>query len=442
MSNQSKADHVGRLPLHVDQPAHRAGSLASAGRVSPWLLGVLLLGGTCASWWGFAQKGRDASADVAASPASRAASSGGKPGGKADARGPAARRFGGAERVQPVSVATVQRQDIRLGVTAIGTIAAANTAVVKSKVEGELKAIHFQEGQWVKAGALLAELDARPFQIALAQAEGQLARDQAQLQNARLDLERFRDLLGKEGIPRQQVDTQDALVRQLQGTVQSNQALVDNARLRLSYTRITAPIAGRLGLRQVDLGNVVTPNDAQGLITVSQTQPVNVVFAVPDAHLPQIASQLRAGQVLPVEAWDRAQQAKLADGRLASTDNAIDAGTGTIRLKAAFANADGGLFPNQSVNVRLQLGTVKASLAVPAAAVLQGSQGSFVYTVNADKTVSVRRVKTGALDKGWLGIEGDLKPGDRVVIDGSDRLREGAKVDVIVAPASLARAPA
>jgi membrane fusion protein, multidrug efflux system len=384
------------------------------GKVTPWLIGVVLALGAAGAWWYSQHRGQAVQDSASSAP-----------------QGKNAPRFGGANKVQPVSVALVKRQDIRVTVSAIGTIAAANTAVVKAKIDGELKAIYFQEGQMVKAGALLAEIDPRPFQIALAQAQGQLARDQAQLQNAKLDAERFRDLLSKDGIAKQQVDTQDALVRQLQGTVQSDQAQVDSAKLQLSYTRITAPISGRLGLRQADLGNVLHASDANGLISIAQTQPVNVVFSVPDTQLPQITSQLKAGQALPVEAWDRDQKVKLADGKVASTDNAIDATTGTIKLKALFPNLDGGLFPNQSVNVRLQLKVLQGTLAVPSAAVLRGAKGTYVYLVNADKTVSTKAIRAGANDGDWVSVQGDLQPGQQVVVDGTDRLREGAQIDII-----------
>ncbi|RZI84770.1 MAG: efflux RND transporter periplasmic adaptor subunit, partial [Rubrivivax sp.] len=277
-----------------------ASSSFQHGKTATWVIATLLALGAGGTWWMVKHRGENAQAG--------AASGSSAAGGKGKAAGATDRRFGGANRVQPVAVAQVRRQDIRVTAGAIGTIAAANIAVVKSKVDGELKAIHFQEGQLVKAGALLAEIDPRPFQIALAQVQGQLARDQAQLQNAKLDAERFRDLLSKDGIAKQQVDTQEALVRQLQGTVQSDQAQVDNARLQLSYTRITAPISGLLGLKQADLGNVLHAGDANGLVTIAQTQPVNVVFSVPDTQLPQIASQIRAGQALPVEAWDRDQK--------------------------------------------------------------------------------------------------------------------------------------
>jgi multidrug efflux system membrane fusion protein len=431
-----------------------------AGKALPWAIGALLLVGVAAAvWWRLGSHGGQEPGQVAQQPGgpasgvrSAAGDGGARPGrdgpsgfqgrppgggGPGGFGGPGGPRFGGGggNRVQPVSVAVVRQQDIQVKVNAIGNIAAANTAVVKAKIEGELKAIHFQEGQFVKAGALLAEIDPRAWQIALAQAEGQLARDRALLQNAQLDLARFKDLLAKDGIARQQVDTQEALVRQLQGTVQSDQAQVDNAKLALSYTRITAPIAGRVGLKQADLGNVVKPADPLGLLSIAQTRPVNVVFSVPDAHLTLIQSQLKAGRPLAVEAWDRSQTRRLGVGQVASTDNAIDATTSTLKLKAAFANDDDGLFPNQFVNVRLALATVADTLAVPSAAVLRNEQGDYVYRVNDDKTVSVRRVQAGASDGEWVAVQArgpeGLKAGDRVVVDGVDRLREGATVDVI-----------
>ncbi|MCV2355664.1 MdtA/MuxA family multidrug efflux RND transporter periplasmic adaptor subunit [Paucibacter sp. B2R-40] len=397
---------------------------SSGQRALPWAIATLLALGAGGAWWAYAQQRGESSASSGSNAsASGAASAPGKPASGA--------RFGGG-RVQPVSVASVAKRDIQVTVSAIGTISAANTAVVKAKIEGELKRIHFKEGQWVKAGALLAELDDRALQINLAQTEGQLARDQALLQNARLDLERFRELLAKDAIAKQQVDTQAAQVRQLQGTVQIGQALVDNARLQLSYTRIVAPIEGRVGLKQVDLGNVLKPGDVGGLISIAQSKPVNVVFAVPDIHLRRLNEQLAAGQKLQVEAWDREGLRRLAVGQLGSSDNAIDAATGTIKLKAAFPNADLSLFPNQFVNVRLQLATLENQLAVPAAALLRDGQGSYVYRVGEDKTVSVQRVQAGASDQGWVSVQGaGLQVGERIVTDGVDRLREGSQVEVI-----------
>lgn len=348
----------------------------------------------------------------------------------AGARG--ARGSFGASRAQPVSVALVQRRDIRVIVNAIGSIAAANTAVVHTKADGELKSIHFSEGQPVRAGQLLAKIDPKPFQIALNVAQGTLARDQAQLRNAQLDLQRYRDLVAKEAAPQQQLDTQGALVAQLKGTVLSDQAALENARLQLSYTRVVAPISGLAGLKQADLGNVVHAADANGLLSIAQTQPAAVVFAVPDLQLPRIRQQLSAAVALPVEAWDREQKTKLAVGRVASTDNAIDPTTGTIRVKALFPNTDNSLFPNQFVNVRLQLNTLTDALAVPTAAVQRGAPGTFVYAVADDGTVSLKRITTRATDGDWVAVQGELQPGDKVVTDGADRLREGAKVEVVV----------
>lgn len=251
------------------------------------------------------------------------------------------------------------------------------------------------------------------------------------LRNAQLDLQRYRDLLAKDAAPKQQADTQEALVQQLQGTVLSDQANVDNAQLQLSYTRVLAPISGLTGLKQADLGNIVHAADANGLVSITQTQPVNVVFSVPDVNLPRIRQQLNANTAMRVEARDRDQKTLLAEGRVSSTDNAIDTTTGTIRVKAQFANKDNSLFPNQFVNVRLQLNTITGGLAVPSAAVQRGAPGTFVYVAADNGVVAMRLVKAGAADGDWVAIESDLKAGDKVVTDGADRLRDGATVEVI-----------
>ena len=325
-----------------------------------------------------------------------------------------------------------RKQDVRVVISAIGNISALNTATVRARVEGELKSIRFKEGQLVKAGALLAEIDPRSYEIALAQVQGQLAKDQSLLKNAQLDLARYKDLLAKDSIARQQVDTQEALVGQLTATTQAGQALVDNARLQLSYTKITAPITGRLGLKLADLGNIVRANDAAGIVTITQTQPISVVFAVPEANLAQITRKLKGTDPLTVEAWDREQRNVLATGKVSTTDNAIDAVTGTIKVKAEFTNADGSLFPNQFVNIKLQVNTLEDALAVPSTAVQRGAQGTFLYVVKADSSVSIRRIRTGTTEGDWVSIQGDLAAGDNVVTDGADRLRDGAKVEVIV----------
>jgi multidrug efflux system membrane fusion protein len=329
-----------------------------------------------------------------------------------------------------VSVGEVKQLDLRQTVSAIGTLTALNTAVVRAKVDGELKALRFTEGQMVTAGAVLADIDARAYEALLAQAKGQLERDAAQLRNAQLDLKRYRDLLSQDAIARQQVDTQEALVRQLQGTVQADQAQVDNAALQLSYTQVTAPISGRLGLKQVELGSLVRAGDVAGLVTITQTQPMAVLFAVPEAHVPLIQRKLRGGQSLAVQAWDRDLKEKLAEGQVMTTDNAIDLNTGTLKLKALLDNREGLLFPNQFANIRLQLDTLKEQLAVPATAVQRGSVGTFVVVVQADGTAKIRAVELGAVDGEWQAVKGTLQAGERVVTDGADRLRDGSRVEV------------
>lgn len=391
-----------------------SGHTGQAGKALPWLLGaVLLVGAGGGAWWWQTQQ---TSGDTS------------------PAEGPvngAPKRFAPGSRVQPVSVAVTQRRDMAVTVQAIGNMAALNTAVVRSRVDAELKALHFKEGQVVRAGQLLAELDGRAQQVALAQAQGQLARDQAQLKNAQLDLARYKDLLSKDSIAAQQVDTQEAQVRQLQGTVQADQAAVDSAQLQLSHTRITAPISGRLGLKQADLGNTLRSSDTNGLVTITQTQPIALVFAVPEAQLPLLRGRLGGKEPMAVEAWDREFRTRLGQGRVTTLDNTIDATTGTIKVKAEFPNADGALFPNQFVNVRLTLSVEKGVLAIPSTALQRGAQGAFVYMVDPENAVTVRRVRPGATDGDWVAVSGDLSPGDKVVTDGADRLREGAQVDVI-----------
>lgn len=391
--------------------------LRQQGRALWWVVLLVLMAAAVGGglWWKQRQ----------AAPAQADASAGrGGPGGPGG-RGPA--RFSAGGQTQPVSVGVVRRQDVRVQVNAIGTMSARATAVVRAKVSGELIRLHFKEGEEVKAGQLLAEIDPRSYQASLGQVQGNLARDQALLKNAQLDLQRYQDLLAKDSIASQQVDTQAAQVRQLEGTVAADQAQVDAARLQLSYTRITAPIAGRLGLRQADRGNVVGPSDATGIVTINLVRPIDAVFSVPEAHLAQINQRLAQGAELPVELWDREQKRRLARGRLGALDNAIDATTGTIKVKASFANDDGTLFPNQFVNVRLQVNLLENALTVPGTAI----QNNYVYLVQPDGTVTQRRIRVGVADGDRVAVEGELKDGDQVVVDGIDRLREGAKVAVI-----------
>lgn len=402
-----------RLPSVPSRPL-----LRQQGRALWWIVLLVLIAAAAGGGWWWKQR-QAASASAEAGPAGR-----GGPGGPGG-RGPA--RFSAGGQTQPVSVGVVRRQDVRVQVNAIGTMSARATAVVRAKVSGELTSLRFKEGEEVKAGQLLAEIDPRSYQASLSQVQGNLARDQALLKNAQLDLKRYQDLLAKDSIASQQVDTQAAQVRQLEGTVAADQAQVDAARLQLSYTRITAPIAGRLGLRQADRGNVVGPSDANGIVTINLVRPIDAVFSVPEAHLAQINQRLGEGAELPVELWDREQKRRLGRGKVGALDNAIDATTGTIKVKATFSNEDGTLFPNQFVNVRLQVNLLQDALTVPGTAI----QNNYVYLVQPDGTVTQRRIRVGVADGDRVAVEGDLKDGDQVVVDGIDRLREGAKVAVI-----------
>jgi multidrug efflux system membrane fusion protein len=290
----------------------------------------------------------------------------------------------------------------------------------------------FREGQLVRQGDALVEIDPRPFQAQLTQVEGQMARDNALLTNARIDLERYRTLLAQDSIAKQQLDTQEALVRQYEGTVKLDQGLLDNARLQLTYSRVTAPIPGRLGLRQIDEGNVVRAGDTNGLVVITQQQPITVVFTLPQDNLPVVMKRIKAGGRIAVEALDRDQNQKnqLAKGTLLTVDNQIDTTTGTVRLKAQFANAEGQLFPNQFVNVRTLIDVRRDVTTVPSAALQRGARGMFVYVVKDDRTVTLRDVKTGPTEADATVIESGVEPGELVVVDGMDRLREGAKVDL------------
>ncbi|MGH9501984.1 MAG: MdtA/MuxA family multidrug efflux RND transporter periplasmic adaptor subunit [Terriglobales bacterium] len=333
------------------------------------------------------------------------------------------------QMVVPVAVATVERRDVPVYMKGLGTVTASNTVSVRSRVDGQLAQISFKEGQHVKKGELLAVIDPRPFQVALDQARGNLFRDQAQLKDAELNYERFKSLLDDSGaVSRQQVDTQRASAQQLEGAVRADQAQIDSAKLNLVYTRISAPIDGRIGLRLVDVGNMVHAADTNPLLVITELQPIAVLFTLPEDQL-QTVSQHMHQSTLAVEAYSADDQTKLATGKLLTIDNQIDPTTGTGRLKAMFDNPDDSLWPNQFVNVRLLLETHKGSVVLPSVAVQTGPEGSYVFTVKPDKTVAVSPVTVSFTQNNVASIASGVAPGDVVVVDGQDKLKNGSKVD-------------
>ncbi len=351
---------------------------------------------------------------------------------KSEPAAPASRKFDGKSRPMPVLAAAAVTRDVKVYLDALGSVASRNTITVKTRVNGQLLKLYFREGQSVKAGEMLAEVDPRPYEVALAQMNAQLSKDKATLDNARMDLERFNTLLAQDSIARQQVDTQAALVRQNVAIIAVDQAQVDNAKLQLSYCRTLAPISGVVGLRQVDPGNQIQTGDVNGIVTITQLQPITVLFPIPEDNLPGVIARIKAGGPVPVEAYDRQKTAKLADGHLLTMDNQIDPTTGTIRLRAEFKNENGSLFPNQFVNMRLLLDVIKDAVLIPASAVQRSSSGSNVYVLKPDETVELRTIKTGVVEGDNIVITHGLAAGESVIIDGIDKLRDGAKVRVVV----------
>jgi multidrug efflux system membrane fusion protein len=346
----------------------------------------------------------------------------------------------GKGQTVPVVASASRSGDLSIYLTGLGSVTAYNTVTIHSRVDGELIKVAFTEGQLVREGDLLAEIDPRPFEAQLSQLEGKLASDTAQLENSRLDQKRYEQLSTQGVIARQQLDTQNANVRQFEGTIKADQGMIDNIKLQLVYCHIHSPLTGRIGLRLMDQGNIVHAADVTGLATITQLQPIAVLFNLAQDYLPEVMKKWHDGQTLPVEAWDRDLKKKLATGKLLTIDNTIDPSTGTARFKAEFPNEDSSLFPNQFVNARLLVDTRHGSVIVPAAAIQRSPQTSFVYVVKDDQTVEMRTVVPGPVEGDNASVESGLKAGEIVVIDGVDKLQQGSKVEArVVGGASKAK---
>jgi multidrug efflux system membrane fusion protein len=410
--------------IDLPEPETRDSSTAQPAKSRWWLWIVVLAVVAVAVWY---YRGAHSEADSKA----------GAPGAQGKG-GPGAFMMMGPA---PVVVATAQKGDLPVYLIGIGSVNAYNTVTVRSRVDGQIVKVNFTEGQFVHEGDALIEIDPRPYQVMLEQAEGQLAKDQAQLHDVEVDFDRYTQLYKDGVIPKQQVDTQEAQVGQFQGAIKADKATIDNAKLQLVYARITAPISGRVGLRLVDIGNIVHATDTTGLLVITQLQPISVVFTLPQDQLQQVLVKLRGGGQLPVQAFDRDDTTKIADGKLATIDNQIDPTTGTYKLKSIFSNENNVLFPNQFVNVHMLVDTKHNVVIVPAAAIQRGPQGTYVYAVSGGDTVNIRSVTVTQTTGNSVGISTGLSAGDVVVIDGQDKLQDGSKVIANMAGASSSTPP-
>src|SRR5580704_16107299 len=400
------------LPDTYADPARSGRTPEAKSRWWLWLIVLAIVVG--AGVWYFKSKGSTEAQGPAGAPQG---AKGGRPG------------QGMPVQAVPVVVATAQRGDLPVYFNGLGTVTAFNTVTVRSRVDGQIVKINFTEGQFVKEGDALIEIDPRPYQVQLEQAEGQLAKDQAQLKDVQVDYERYQ-LLFKEGvIPKQQLDTQQAQVGTYEGAIKADLGTIDNAKLQITYSHITAPISGRVGLRLVDIGNIVHATDTNGLLVITQLQPIALLFSLPQDQLPEVVAKMRSDRQLAVEAYDRDNSDKIATGKLLTIDNQIDTTTGTYKLKAVFDNAKNELFPNQFVNVHLLVDTKRNVVLVPTTAILRGPQGTYVFGVNSKNSVAVKHVKVENTTGNLAAISSGLAEGDVVVVDGQDKLKDGIVVD-------------